>query len=276
MPATATPAARQAAISIPTSPEAIAAYAADFIRQGYVVIPDAITPEVCAGMRSELDRIYREYPSSHPDQGYGEILRGKLFHYSTLIRDHIDHAPIIDVVEAILGKECHLIGNNSALNDKAYHPSPWHVDDDLMFPLPEGVEHDDRVVIPCHALNTMWYLTDVGIDDGPTQVVPFSHRAGRHQPLDADTNSPTYRGNSAHSIVVKAGSVALQHSQIWHRRDQVRSDKTRYLLQYSYGRRSFSQRMYPFVNCSYPDQVLEGASPRLRRLLGFHERGAWG
>jgi ectoine hydroxylase-related dioxygenase (phytanoyl-CoA dioxygenase family) len=248
----------------------------DFIREGYVIVRGVISPDVCANLRNELDRIYLDFPGNHPDQGYGEILRVKLFYYSKLIRDHIDYSPVIDVVEKILGSNCHLIANTSARNYKGFATSNWHVDDELIFPLPDGVEHDERVQIPCHVLNAQWYLTDVGIDDGPTQIVPFSHRSGRNPPPTDESAPPIYREHLVQSIVVKAGDVCLQHSQVWHRGAPVLSDKRRYLLQYAYGRRSFSQRLHPFVNFKYPECVLEGASQRRLRLLGFHDRGPWG
>ena len=255
----------------------IASLAQDFLRQGYIILPEMISPEVCAEMRAEIDRIERDVPAKHPEQGYGEPTRCNLFHYSKLFADYIDFSPIVDIAEAILGPKFHLIANASAKSDRNFAVSDWHVDEEVMFPLPEGVEHDERVQIPCHAVNTQWYLTDVPtVEDGPTQIVPYSHRSGRPVPKLINGELPSYRGHQTKSFLVKAGTIAFQHSQTWHRGGPVSTDNVRVLLQYSYGRRSFSQRMYPFNGYKTPEHVLEGASARKRRLLGFHERSWWG
>ena len=258
------------------SGEEIQQSAEAFIREGYVLIRGVLPPERCAAFRAEIDRIFREVPQDHPEQGYSAGLRVKLFHYSWLIAEHMDCSPVIEIVEKILGETCHLVSNNIVRNDKSWAISNWHVDEEVLFPLPEGVEHDDRVVMPCLSLNSQWYLTDVGTEDGPTQVVPYSHRSGRQPPKTEGDALPSYRGHPAVSLLARAGDVALQHAQVWHRGDVVRSEKTRYMLQYSYGKRCFAQRFFPFVNYQVPAHVLELATPRRKRLLGFHPRGPWG
>lgn len=258
------------------SQEEIRRVADDFTREGWAVIPGVLTASECEAFRAEIDRIWREVPYDSPEQGYGQYIRVKLFHYSRLLLDHVDYSPVIDVAEAVLGDTCHLIANNCVRNDKTWAITNWHCDEGVLFPLPEGVEHDDRVVIPCFSLNSQWYLSDVGPDDGPTQVVPYSHRAGRQPPKVPEGEMPVYRGHQGFSAIVRAGDVLLQHAQVWHRGAPVRSDRTRYLLQYSYGRRSFSQRFHPFVNYQLPPQVVEDATPRRLRILGFHKKGPWG
>ena len=258
------------------SPEEIQSLAQQFLREGYVVIPTVLSRETCAELKEEVDGIYRNVPCDAPEQGYGDWLRVKLFHYSQRFAQLIDHAPVIDVVEAILGNTCHLIANNFVRNDKDFSISAWHVDDELLFPLPDGVEFDERIELPCFILNTQWYLTDVGPDDGPTEVVPFSHRAGHHPPHCAPGAQPSYKNHPAKSLLVNAGDVALQHAQVWHRGAPVRSNNTRYLLQYAYGKRCVAQRFFPFIGYTLPEHVKANASERRLRLLGHHPRGPYG
>ena len=262
----------------PRSKEEIQALAKTFQREGYVVIPNVISREKCAIFREEIDRIYRDVPCTAPEQGYGDWLRVKLFHYSDHFASHIDYSPVYDVVEAVLGNNCHLIANNIVRNGKDFSISTWHVDEELLFPLPDGVEFDERIELPCFSVNTQWYLTDVGPDDGPTQVVPFSHRAGKQPPKGGQgvDDLPSYKEHAAKSLLVTAGDVALQHAQVWHRGAPVLSDKTRYLLQYSYGKRCFAQRFHPFTGYDLPAHVKANATARQLRLYGFHGRGPWG
>jgi ectoine hydroxylase-related dioxygenase (phytanoyl-CoA dioxygenase family) len=258
------------------SAEEIQTLARKFIREGYLVIPNVISREKCAEFRAEIDRIFRDVPSTAPEQGYGEWLRVKLFHYSELIAAHMDFSPVIDIAEAVLGINCHLIANNVVRNGKGYAISNWHVDEELLFPLPDGVEFDERIEMPCFSINSQWYLTDVGADDGPTQVVPFSHRSGKQPPRVGPDELPAYKQHAAKSLIVNAGDVALQHSQVWHRGAPVRSENTRYLLQYSYGKRCFAQRFFPFLGYDLPEHVKAKATARQMRLFGVHARGPWG
>lgn len=107
---------------------------------------------------------------------------------------------------------------------------------------------------------------------GPTQVVAGSHLMGR-EPYYAPALSP---GLAPTSLPARAGDVYLVNSQTWHRGAQNQSGRVRYLLTTTYGRRFISQRFFPFLNYRMPSQVLDGASDRLLRLLGQHEKGPYG
>jgi hypothetical protein len=43
-----------------------------------------------------------------------------------------------------------------------------------------------------------------------------------------------------------------------------------------YSQRIIAQRLYPFIDYRMPDYVLEGTDERMLRLLGRHEKGAYG
>jgi ectoine hydroxylase-related dioxygenase (phytanoyl-CoA dioxygenase family) len=108
--------------------------------------------------------------------------------------------------------------------------------------------------------------------NGPTQVVAGSHRAG-YKPEYDPTLPP---GTIPTSLLATAGEGYIVNSQTWHRGSQNTSDRTRYLLTTTYGSRFISQRFYPFLNYDMPKEVLDGATPRLLRLLGRHEKGPYG
>jgi len=248
--------------------------AQEFLETGSLIVRNVISREMCGRIRDEIDRIFREVPENDPTQSYGPFLRTRLFEYSELIAAHLDYAPIIDLAEKILGKQCHLVSNNVVRNDRKHAISTWHADEEVMFPLPEGVDWPEGATPPCHCFNSQWYLTDVSTDDGPTEVVPYSHRSGKNPPHNVE--APEYKGHKVQQVIVKAGDVCLQHSQVWHRGAPVKSDKTRYMMQYSYGRRSFAQRLFPFVNYQIPKHVEAAATPRQLRVLGKHSKGPWG
>jgi ectoine hydroxylase-related dioxygenase (phytanoyl-CoA dioxygenase family) len=120
----------------------------------------------------------------------------------------------------------------------------------------------------------MYYLTDVPMELGPTQIVPGSHRSGRLPPRSGD--ELVWDGRGYVSLLARAGDCVVLNGQTWHRGATNRSGHHRIVLQVSYGRRYISQRFWPFVNFSLPEDVWASAPPRRRRLLGEHPHGPYG
>jgi hypothetical protein len=48
------------------------------------------------------------------------------------------------------------------------------------------------------------------------------------------------------------------------------------VIQTPFARRWVAQRFWPFVNYHLPEEVIARATPRRKRLLGFHGIGAYG
>jgi len=113
---------------------------------------------------------------------------------------------------------------------------------------------------------------------GPTEFVPGSHRSGRGpeaDDMDASGN-PTYEGQSVVTTPGKAGTAILWHDQTWHRGPNRSDGRLRWVQQAPYGKRYIAQRFWPFVNYHLPEDILERANPRRKRLLGIHGPGAYG
>jgi len=190
------------------------------------------------------------------------------------LRDLLAREPIISLVEAVLGPDCHLIANNVLCNPPGKAVDTFHCDDDVFFPLPPDIpRHDPRLSIPALAMHVFIPLTDITAEEfGPLQYVPGSHYAGRHP---NDPQNPTFEGRSKQSLLAKAGDVYVQHPQVWHRGAPNSSDRTRYVYSQAFGRRVYAQRFYPSLKYQMPDWVLEGASERVQRILGIHARGPY-
>ena len=245
----------------------------DFAREGYVALGNLLTPGEVRGLRERIDAIFDDPESekSGYHQGY-TLLR--MFERDNMFRDMMVREPIISLMEALLGPDCHLINDGVVRNEPGQALAHWHVDDGLYFPVAEGMaRHDARLTMPILGINVQILLSDVPSDEyGPTQVVPASHYAGRMPTQD----NPSFEGRGPLSIYGKAGDVYLQNAQTWHRGATNTSNRRRYLYQIAYGPRRQSQRLYPYLNYKTPDHVLAGASERLLRVLGKHEMGAWG
>jgi ectoine hydroxylase-related dioxygenase (phytanoyl-CoA dioxygenase family) len=252
-----------------------------FHREGFLVLPGALSAEEALRLRRGVERAFSE-----PDpeaESYGPTLariwRPKMFERGQEFEALLDHPGIIDLIEEILGRDCHLIANSALRTGPGDGISGWHVDEVVRFPRPDGVALDPRIELPCFVVNLNYYLCDVDEELGPTQFVPGSHRAGR-SPRAEDNDAagnPVYEGRSAVSGPGRAGTAVLWHDQTWHRGGpNVTTDRVRWVQQAPYGRRFIAQRFYPFVNYHMPEEIIERANPRRRRLLGLHGRGAYG
>lgn len=244
-------------------------------RDGFLVIPDALPSDEVARLRAGVERAFEE--DSEEAALYGEgmtrIWRPKMFERGPEFEAVIENPRVIDLVEAILGPDCHLIANSALRTGPGEGIAFWHADETVRFPRPRDVPLDPRIPIPCFILNFNYYLCDVDEALGPTQFVPGSHRSGRMP----DRDELSYEGRGVESALGQAGTAVVWHDQVWHRgAPNQTTDRVRWVLQAPYARRFISQRFYPFVNYRLPEEILERATPRRKRLLGVHGIGAYG
>jgi ectoine hydroxylase-related dioxygenase (phytanoyl-CoA dioxygenase family) len=205
----------------------------------------------------------------------GGVSLMRMFEHHPAFRDLLALEPVIDLVEQLLGSDCHVVAQSALRTPKGKGIVNWHIDDALFSPFLSGLAELPAAArpLPVYSLNVMIALSDTPSEQfGPTQVVAESHLTGR-EPAYAPTLPP---GTSPTSILAQAGDCYLVNSQTWHRGAQNQSEQTRYLLTTTYGRRFISQRFYPFLNYRMPPAVLDGASARTLRLLGKHSKGPYG
>ena len=249
----------------------IAEYVEEFNRQGFTVIRGALSEEQADSLQANVLKAFEE-----PEDGYGSIVRTKMFERGEEFVRLIEQPVVVDFAEALLGPNCHMFAMNALKTSRGFGIDSWHVDEELFFPMPEGVELDPRITMPTFLITCIYYLVDVEENMGPTQLVPGSQRSGRHP--DRDQDPPVYKGQGPFSIVARKGDCLIFTGQTWHRGAKNESDKERICQQVMYGKRWISQRFYPFVNYQMPAEVAAVAqgNARLARLLGFHKRGPYG
>jgi len=259
----------------PFSQERTATILESFYREGFAHIPGVLTEDECARLRELIDQVFADPKGEETMHLYCDYVAVRLFEKDNFFRDMLVREPIISLAEAVLGDSCHLIAQNAVRNRPGEAISHFHADETVEFPVPDEMErHDARLQMPVLRMTVQVALTDTeSIEYGPTECVPGSHYSGR-QPNDK--SNPSFEGRGPVPIHCKAGDIYLHNGQCWHRGAPNTSDRTRYLLQLTYGRRWIAQRFYPFLNYRMPDHVLAGASERLLRVLGKHPRGAYG
>ena len=103
---------------------------------------------------------------------------------SPLAQKAIASRAILDVIEPLLGEDCHVIANTAWRNVAGHKGGAWHMDAGPHIPRPEGVPWPDAIPYPVFAIGVHLFLKDCPLAAGPTAVLPGSHKAGRLPPLD--------------------------------------------------------------------------------------------
>ena len=102
--------------------------------QGYVTVPAVFTSDEVAELQSEIEAIYEQMP---PD-GRGPYteawpdFRYQMLNRSAACQRAIAHRGILDVIEPLLGEDCHVIANtawrNPVTNGEPHGGVGWHID----------------------------------------------------------------------------------------------------------------------------------------------------
>jgi len=244
--------------------------------QGAVLIPGALDASLSTTTRATIDALRATHWDEARDdpRGFdgGRALDRYLcvFNRDPFWLQFLDRPGIIDLAEAALGPDCHVIGETAWRSHPGFRGEPLHADY-LPVTWPEGAL-PDAVRIPMCILTAHFYLCDVPAGLAPTRLIPGSHRAGRAP--DADERD--WQGVPAQAIVAREGDALVFRSDVWHAgSDNTTRDRVRYLLQVHYGRREMAQHFSPFMEWRFAPAVLAAASRRQRRLLGDHQPGPY-
>lgn len=240
--------------------------------EGFTLLRGVLSPEEVQTLKDEMVRVFNE-PMIPGDEAYGQYWRMLLFERSPLFQSYLEIPAVLEAIEPILGKDCHVIANAGWMTPAGYEGGPWHTDAGPHVPRDPGIDWDERIPYPIFAIGCMAYLTDVPVESGPTAVVPGSHKSGLPAPQE---ESPTYKGRASVPLACKAGDIALFSSDVWHRGMPHKAGEPRVVFQAHYARRDIAQRFRPFKNQRLPDEVVERASERGKRLIGIHPIGFYG
>ncbi len=212
-------------------------------RDGYAVIADVFSTAEIDAMRAELDAAFVNYPVERGRSDAAEF-RYEMLNRSAACQAAVGHPRILAVIEPLLAEDCHVIANTAWRNPPEFAGGPWHCDAGPHVPRAEGVEWDDRIPYPVFAIGAHLYLKDCTLADGPTAVVPGSHRSGRMAPFDRLWDADlTYDGRPPALLTARAGDVAMFVSDCWHRGVPASGGTGRDFLQAHYGRRDIAQRL---------------------------------
>lgn len=241
-------------------------------RDGYTVLRDVLDEDLQHRLRAEIDAVYRDVGPERTRPDAAEF-RYEMVNRSAAAQEAVGQPGILAAIEPLLGDDCHLIANTAWRNPPEFPGGPWHCDAGPHVPRPEGVEWDDRIPYPVFAIAAHLYLQDCDRGDGPTAVVPGSHRSGRLAPFDQlSTEDLTYDGRPPAVLTARSGDVALFVSDIWHRGLPACNGSGRFFLQAHYGRRDIAQRLRTtdVVNHLSDEALARARTEREKTLVGLH------
>ena len=250
-------------------------------RDGYAVLRDVVPPPELVAIRNDILRLYETMPADGRAAVHDDDFRYEMFNKSATAQRLVARRDILDVIEPLLGEDCHIIANtcwrNQAGAEHRHGGGGWHIDAGPHIPRPAGVPWPDEIPYPIFAIGVHIFLQDCPIECGPTAVIPGSHKCGQPPPADRRSDETlTCLGRGALPLVAAAGDVALFVSDVWHRRLPAgEGDTGRFFLQVHYGRRDIAQRIKPTSVVNHLDETAKARidSKREQRLFGIHPRG---
>lgn len=249
---------------------------------GHFLARAVFTPAETAALRAEIEEVYERLPPDwrpgSPTLEHAQMYRYQMFNRSALCQAAIARREILDILEPLLGGDCHAISCTAWRNPPGRTSAPegqqWHVDGGPYIARPEGQEWPEHIAYPIFVITTQIYLQEVTVDDGPTAVLPGSHRSGRLPPhermWDVDLE---YRGSRGQLHLAQPGDVSFFVSETWHRRmPTTEKCKGRFFLQTAFGRREIAQRVLltEQMNCVSDEARARARSSRELELLGLH------
>ena len=242
-------------------------------RDGFAVLRSVLTDDEVAALTTEILAVFAatDAERGRPDR---EEFRYAMINRGPLSQAACAHPRILEVIEPLLGGDCHIIANTAWNNPPEFAGGRWHCDAGPHVPRPAEVPWDDRIPYPVFAVGAHLLLRDCTAADGPTAVVPGSHRSGRLAPADRLTDPDlSYDGRPPVLLEGRAGDVALFTSDAWHRGTPAAGGHGRLFLQVHYARRDLAQRIRTTaeVNHLSATAISRAVTDRQRTLAGLHQ-----
>ena len=261
--------------------EAAPASAEQLQRDGYVVLPAVFAAGDVEAIALDVKRVFAETPPDERAPGFAPEhwapFRYEMLNRSAACQRAIADQRILEVIEPLLGEDCHVIANTAwwqPTGESDHGGRVWHIDSGPHIPRDPAVRWDPAIPYPVFAVAAHIFLWDCPLEAGPTGVIPGSHTSGQAPPSDRMLDDDLdWEGCRAIPIVARAGDVALFVSDVWHRRlPSGAGDPGRMFLQCHYGRRDIAQRLRPTsaVNHLSEAAISRAETMRERTLIGLH------
>ena len=186
--------------------------------EGYLVLPDLLSPEYIARLKAQtalLDTIHADYSER-------QRVRANMSFVGGAITELIAHPPTISFLRTLFGDDLVVMSYTYARSEPGHPGISLHTDGQPYGSGIFGYEGSVPVMV-----RVLYYLDDLTPEVSPFRVVPHSHLS-----LHADGNPYTrYESHPEEVMVpVKAGSAALINHKVFHGNFPNTGDRPRELL----------------------------------------------
>jgi ectoine hydroxylase-related dioxygenase (phytanoyl-CoA dioxygenase family) len=246
--------------------DTLEAQRAAFARDGFLVMPDVLSPDECDALVRVMARLDRDtgFNTRRRPRRPGDLL--ELHNCVARAPEFLELVDRPDVLEVL----CSLIGYNIQLGASHCFIRPsfpetvplidqsgfeWHHDLG-----PTALAVNGR--LPHLATRVGYFFTPLDRPSmGSISVVPGSHRSAGPPAWNTETGQPY----GAMELLVAAGTAVVFDNRLWHSPAPNYSDRSRMNLYMEYCPRW----VRPFDYYTYGEELLAGASPVRRQLLGY-------
>ncbi|ANY71248.1 phytanoyl-CoA dioxygenase [Paenibacillus ihbetae] len=236
----------------------ISAMVKQFEKDGYLIIPNALSQGQVEALNAAVDRILAEEPESLAYNIYNSVER------DPAILSLIDHPELLPLMVNLLGYNIQL--HISHLTVRKPNPNDvktatnsfihWHQDG----PHPEFPQIGG--LTSAYYIKICYILSDMSEPDrGNTKIIPGSHLIPHFQPGQTDVNIPV---ENELQVCGKPGDAFIFAQNLWHAGSPNRSTFERRQLFIGYS----PIWMRPIDYHKASPQLLQHADPIRRQLLG--------
>lgn len=228
-----------------------------FNNDGYLVVEDALSPEMVQRLTQAVDRIGDEERERKDLDPHQLLDKFRVVIEDDIFLELLDWPKTFPLVWDILGWNIqlyisHLIIYPPEREKVELGTGGWHQDGGR--PVREMERPQPRL-----SLKISYWLNDVDSpSNGAMQIIPGSHK------LDALPPSSDLDDEHVLDLCVKAGTAVLFDRRMWHRRGLNTSNTSRKVLFFGYSYRWLRGLDFNLM----PEDVLKKCDPIRRQLLG--------
>ena len=232
-----------------------------FNDEGYLIVDDALSPEMVDKMTLVIDRIDAEERTKQELGPHGLMKKFRTIAEDDLLLELLDNPKVFPLLWDILGWNIQLYISHLIVYPPEGPDVPrtqkgagWHQDGGR--PVQEMERPHPRL-----SLKVSYWFSDVrGPDRGAMRIVPGSHKLDERPPQSDSDGDP----DGAIELQIEPGTAVLFDRRLWHSRGWNFSDVTRKVLFIGYSYRWLRGLDYNVM----PPELLAKCDPIRRQLLG--------
>lgn len=204
---------------------------AAFDRDGYLTLRGVLRDDEVTTLRKAADRAEQRWLDDPNRIGSNQPYLRRvepLIEYDDEFVDLLDHHAFFPLVLELLGSSVSMIDTSYFVTPPGHgwgDTSDWHIDEALTGPVGAPIPLMIKASIPLDQVRNL--------DDGPTAVIPGSHRRSYDENLASPDDPRDMPGKVP--ITMVPGDVLLFHGRVHHAAMPNVGDRTRRVLHYNYG-----------------------------------------